>query len=100
MHLGEEERRIYVSLANQERLAAQEDAHAAKVRPFLCRSANSMASLPAAMVVSRRARLAHAGVVLHDKNQHLAMVARDSATCDAMHGTACLRAGLPALKLI
>ena len=45
MHLGEEERRIYVSLANQERLAAQEDAHAAKVRPCIHRSANSMASL-------------------------------------------------------
>ena len=35
MHLGEEERRIYISLTNQERLAAQEDAHAAKVRPCI-----------------------------------------------------------------
>ena len=38
MHLGEEERRIYISLTNQERLAAQEDAHAAKVRPTCCNS--------------------------------------------------------------
>ena len=45
MHLGEEERRIYISLTNQERLAAQEDAHAAKVRPRICRSATSIASL-------------------------------------------------------
>ena len=43
-HLGEEERRIYISLTNQERLAGQEDAHAAKVRPCIHRSANSMAS--------------------------------------------------------
>lgn len=47
MHLGEEERRIYISLTNQERLAAQEDAHAAKVRPFICRYPHSMASLVA-----------------------------------------------------
>ena len=41
MHLSEEERRIYINLTNQERLAAQEDAHAAKVRPCTCRPAQT-----------------------------------------------------------
>ena len=47
MHLGEEERRIYISLTSQECLAAQEDAHAAKVSPPICRWPQSAASLAA-----------------------------------------------------
>ena len=48
-----------------------------------------MAPLPTARVVSRQARLAHAQVAVHEKNQYLAMLSCYSPTCKAMQITAC-----------